>query len=105
MIVKPIDLAMVQQLNEVSHIKQNQDQRPAVEQQMISTQVEKTIEEKSEMVVRKEDIEKEQRKYDAKDKNDNEYDEAGHKQEKKKKISDGKVFLKGHNFSDFDIKI
>ena len=32
MIVRPVDFAVVQQMNEVSHIKQEENQRPVVEQ-------------------------------------------------------------------------
>ena len=38
MIVRPVDFAVVQQMNEVSHIKQEENQRPVVEQQTITTQ-------------------------------------------------------------------
>ena len=31
MIVRPVDFAVVQQMNEVSHIKQEENQRPVVE--------------------------------------------------------------------------
>ena len=41
MIVRPVDFAVVQQMNEVSHIKQEENQRPVVEQQTITTQVQK----------------------------------------------------------------
>ena len=41
MIVRPVDFAVVQQMNEVSHIKQEENQRPVVEQQTITTQIQK----------------------------------------------------------------
>lgn len=103
--MKPIDFAVIQQMNEVSNIKQNQDHRPAVEQQNISTVVQKDIETKAEAVTSKDDVENQQQKYDAKEKSDNEY-EQNKKQKNKKEIkSDGVVFLKDHRATDFDIKI
>ena len=42
-------------------------------------------------------------KYDAKDKSNNEYSGEGNSRKKKK--SDGKVFVKGQGSADFDVKI
>ena len=42
-------------------------------------------------------------KYDAKDKSNNEYSSEGDSRKKKK--SDGKVFIKGQGSADFDVKI
>ena len=42
-------------------------------------------------------------KYDAKDKSNNEYSSEGDSRKKKK--SDGKVFVKGQGSADFDVKI
>ena len=47
MIVRPVDFAVVQQMNEVSHIKQEENQRPVVEQQTITTQVQKETDTKT----------------------------------------------------------
>ena len=54
MIVRPVDFAVVQQMNEVSHIKQEENQRPVVEQQTITTQVQKETDTKAEQVQHKE---------------------------------------------------
>ena len=43
--------------------------------------------------------------YDAKEKSGNEYEDGKKGRYEKKNKSDGKVFLKGHNIADFDIKI
>ena len=96
MIVRPVDFAVVQQMNEVSHIKQEENQRPVVEQQTITTQVQKETD-------TKENADNPQKKYDAKDKSQNEYP-GGHHQGKKGS-KDGKFFIKGQEIVDIDIKI
>jgi hypothetical protein len=105
MIVKPIDLAVMQQMNEVSHIKHNENQRPVVEQQTISTQVQKETDSKAEQVTSKENADNAQKKYDAKDKSENEYHGSGHSDRKGRQTDDGRVTIKGQNTMDFDIRI
>ena len=68
--MKPIDIAMIQQINDVANIKQSQDSRPAIEQQNISVVVQKNVETKSEAVTSKDDVENQQQKFDAKEKSD-----------------------------------
>ena len=48
--MKPIDVAMIQQINEVSNIKLSQDHKPMVEQQTISTMVQKEVEVKQKLL-------------------------------------------------------
>ena len=79
MIVRPVDFAVVQQMNEVSHIKQE------------------------EKVQHKENADNHQKKYDAKDKSQNEYPDGHHPGKKGSK--DGKFFIKGQEIVDIDIKI
>ena len=50
MSVRPIDIMMVPQMNEVSHIKQSENMRPATEQMNIVSNVDKKVENKSEQV-------------------------------------------------------
>ncbi len=107
MIVKPIDLAMIQQMNEVSQIKQQQLSKPVVQQQNIAVQVEKNAEVKSEQVKRKDDPENNnsEKKFDAKEKSNNEYTRNGSYKKKRKTESEGKVVVKNKDFVDFDVKI
>lgn len=53
MSVRPIDIMMVPQMNEVSHIKQSENMRPATEQMNIVSNVDKKVENKSEQVTKK----------------------------------------------------
>lgn len=103
MIVKPIDFAVVQQTNEVSHIKQHENQRPVAEQQTISTQVQKESTVKAEQVRHKDNADNSDKKYDAKDKSQNEY--SRRKNSAKQGGKDGKVFVKGKEAVDIDIRI
>lgn len=107
MIVKPLDLAMIQQSNQVSQIKQQQVARPMVEQANIAVQVEKKVEARSEQVKSKENAENKnsEKQFDAKEKSNNEYDRNGLLKNNKKKDKDGKVTLKNENSVDFDVKI
>lgn len=104
MIVKPIDLAMVQRMNDVSVIKQQENAKPMVDQQIISTQVEKEVNAKTEQVTKKENADNSDRKFDAKDKSDNEYYGKQSRRNSNQNESDGKVFIKNTNNS-FDVKI
>ena len=75
-----------------------------MEQQTITTQVQKRKQiQKAEQVQHKENADNHQKKYDAKDKSQNEYP-GGHHQGKKGS-KDGKFFIKGQEIVDIDIKI
>ena len=56
------------------------------------------------MVNYKEDPNNRQKKFDAKDKSDNEY-QSGHKERKNQTSEDGKVFIKDLEDIDFDVKV
>ena len=92
MVIKPVEFAMIQQQNNIAKSQYNADNRPMTEQQTITQQVNK-----------KDNADNETGKYDAKDKSNNEYSGEGNSRKKKK--SDGKVFVKGQGSADFDVKI
>ena len=103
MSVRPVDMVMLQQINEVTNIKQNETAKPTIQQIDISANVEKKVETKAEQVTEKSDLDNKGRKFDAKDKSDNEY----HGQQKKhsKNKPDGHVTLKNKTDFNFDIKV
>ena len=105
MLVKPSEFGMIQQQNTVSQIRYEEDAKPMAEQQTMVVQSQKEAEIKAEQVVHKDDTDNRQKKFDAKDKSDNEY-QSGHKK-KREKTSDGKVIIKGQEYRniDFDVKI
>lgn len=105
MIVKPLDFAVVQQTSEVSQMKQHENQRPVVEQQSITAQVQKDTDTKAEQVNHKDNADNRQKKYNAKDKSENEYHKERQSGKKKRQIDEGKVSVKGRNSMEIDIRI
>ena len=103
MVIKPVEFAMIQQQNNVAKSQYNAENRPMTEQQTITQQVQKDINVHSQQVNKKDNSDNETGKYDAKDKSNNEYSGEGNSRKKKK--SDGKVFVKGQGSADFDVKI
>ena len=104
MSVRPIDFAMLQRMNEVTQIKQNEISKPRIDQVNILNQFTKETNSKSEQVVKKDDLEKEQKKFDAKDKGSNHYfGNNPSKSNNEEDESEGRVFVK--NQKGFDIKI
>jgi len=103
MSVRPIDLMMVQQMNEVSQIKHNETSKPMTQQVNISAEVQKEVDNKSEQVTQKADVDngRNNRKFDAKDKSDNEY----HGQQSSRQKKDGKVTIKNKSEFNFDVKV
>ena len=90
MVIKPVEFAMIQQQNNVAKSQYNAENRPMTEQQTITQQVQKDINVHSQQVNKKDNA-------------DNEYSSEGDSRKKKK--SDGKVFIKGQGSADFDVKI
>ena len=80
MVIKPVEFAMIQQQNNIAKSQYNADNRPMTEQQTITQQVQKDINVHSQQVNKKDNS-------------------------RKKKKSDGKVFVKGQGSADFDVKI
>jgi len=104
MSVRPVDFAMLQRMNEVAQIKHNEISKPMIDQVNINNQFTKEIFSKSEQVNKKDDLEKEQKKFDAKEKGSNHYfGSSSSKNNNEEDKSEGRVFVKGPK--GFDIKI
>ncbi|MCM1468528.1 MAG: hypothetical protein NC086_10300 [Alistipes sp.] len=102
MAVSPIDITMMQRLNEVSQIKHNEMTRPDVEQATITQNIEKQVYVQSEQVVHQADSTKANTDHDAREKGKNSYF-ASNGKKKKKKEEPGTIKIKGK--SSFDMKI
>ena len=90
-------------LIEVSNTKQNEDNKPILDQQNIMQNVEKDVQKASHEVIKKQDADYHQRKYDAKEKGrGQEY--TNQNQKRKNKEKEDKVIKKENN-SHFDMKI
>lgn len=105
MSVRPVDLGIIQQMNEVAQIKNSETAKPMAQQFNISAHVEKETENRSEQVNQKSDVDNNGKKYDAKEKSENEYQRQQKKKENEQKEKDGRVFLKGKDKQNFDVKI
>lgn len=88
-------------------LKHNEDTRGTVEQANVGEQISKQIEKQVERVNKKEQPEYHNKKFDAKEKGNNEYSGDGGKSRKKKEKApvepDGKVLLKG--IGNFDLSL
>lgn len=106
MIVRPVVLqGTVQNSQNVTGMKHAENIRPSVEQANIAATTQKEIQHKSENVIRKENINKEQQKFDAKEKGSNEYVSVKVKKKAKTVTDDEEEKVIVKNQSGFDIKI
>lgn len=107
MTVRPVHLnGMIQNTQDVSAIRHQENQRPAVEQQHIQIREEQKEQSKAQEVQKQEDADNHQKKYDAKEKGSNEYTyQRKKKKEKKENLPDGSVRVKQMMAGGFDIKI
>ncbi|MBE5900600.1 MAG: hypothetical protein E7280_01710 [Lachnospiraceae bacterium] len=105
MTIRPIDFnGMMQRSQDVSTLKQHEDQRPVIEQQHIEHKEEKKIEHRLHQVNESEKKDETQTKYDARDESKNKYF-ANPNAKKKKKEEKDKVTPKAQYSGGFDIKI
>lgn len=103
MAVGPVTLnGMIPRTQDVSALKQNEDNKPLVEQQNIQVQLKYQEDRQLKQVNHADDANQQKKKYDAKEKGSNEY----HGQQKKKKKQDekNKVIYKQES-GRFDMKI
>ena len=85
-------------------IKHNEDNKGIVGQMNIQKQMTQEVDNKVRQVHQGEDVEQHQKKFDAKEKGNGQYDgDGGKKRKKSDKKEDGKVVLKGA--PNFDMKI
>lgn len=107
MAIGPVELnGVISRTQDYSTLKQNEDNKGMINQQNFQNSFEKEVETRSQQVNKQDETRREERKFDAKEKGDNEYAGNGGKgknKEKEKKNTGGKVVVKGH--SSFDIKI
>ena len=107
MSIRPVDFnGMMQNQQNVSNVKQNEDQKPQLMQQQAFATVAKQEEAAARQVVNKDDLNREEYRFDARDGSKNEYqDNRKKKKEKQKeKMEDGHVRIKGMS-GGFDMTI
>lgn len=105
MSIRPVDLSgMLQRTQDVTTMKQNEDNKPVVEQQFLHTAQIKQEQKMAHKVSKAEEKDNDNYRYDAKEKGSNQYEGSGQKKQKKKKENDGKIMVKGQT-PGFDVKI
>lgn len=90
-------------IQEFTAQKHNEDTRGLVEQNQLQTQFNKELTTSMRQVVKSEQTEYQNKKFDAKDKGSNQYSGDGGKRRKKEQLSEGRVISKTE--SGFDVKI
>lgn len=103
--MRPVEFcSVIQRTQDISTMKQNEDQKPFVEQQNISTNIQKEAVTKHEQVTHKEKDQMGDEKYDAKEKGRGQYyNNKNGKKNSDSKQDDGSIELKSH--TSFDIRI
>lgn len=93
----------VTRMQDVTQVKHNEDMKGVVDQTNFQNAFHKQIDHKLNQVHQSDNAENRQKKFDAKDKGDNEYSGDGGKRRKSDKNSDGKVIAKTPR--GFDMKV
>ena len=107
MSVRPVDFnGMMQNQQNVSSVKHSEDQRPVLQQQHAFVAVAKQEEASARQVVNKDDLNREDYKFDARDGSKNQYqnNQKKKKVKQKEKMEDGHVRIKGMS-GGFDMTV
>ncbi len=97
-----IELTTISRAQDYSPIKQNQDNKPYMDQNNIGQQIQKDTHQRAKEVRSGDNAEWQNRKFDAKDKGSNEYQGDGGQRNPREKNKE-QVIVNGHR--GFDIKI
>lgn len=101
--IRPVEMQMlVQRTDSVSHVQQQDNQRASQENFQFSNQMEKEIKHQQESVIKKNDSELAEYRYDAKEKGNGNYKGKDKKNKKKKQDADNK---ENRQVRSFDVKI
>ena len=103
MAIGGMEIGAVTRLQDYSIIKQNEDNKPVIDQANISAQVEKQTEQKTTEVHNSDNADWYNKKNDAKEKGSNEYKGDGGRNRKKNSEKVERVVIKGR--PNFDMKI
>lgn len=102
MAISPIDISMMQRMNDVAQIKHGDNMKPEMQQNAITRDIEKQVNIRAEQVQKKDNADKSESEHDARKEGKNKY--FFNKSPKKKKEEEqDKITIKGS--SSFDIKI
>ncbi len=105
MAIRPVEFSgIVQRSQDMSALKQNEDNKPMVQQQNVQTQFAKETIHHMHQVNHANDSDNPEKKFDAREKGSNEYENHRTKKKKKKEENSGKVNAKA-SARGFDMKI
>lgn len=102
MAISPIDISMMQRMNDVAQIKHGENTRPEMQQSVITRNIEKDVNVRAEQVRKKDDANKSESEHDARKEGKNKYFRNDVKKKKKDEEAD-KITIKEK--SSFDMKI
>ena len=105
MAIGPMQLnAIMSRTTDYTQIKQNEDIKPMVDQNVFQNTMQKNIEKKLTQVKESEETDTYQRKQDAKEKGKNEYQgDGGRNRRQAQNPADGRVIRKGSGGFDFTV--
>ena len=104
MAIGPIEMTgMVTRSQDISLFKQNEDNKPMIDQSNIQANVQKKVHDQNQQVNQADDAEYHAYRYDAKEKGNGSYQENNKRKDKNPKKTDGTV--KEKRSSGFDIRI
>lgn len=106
MAIGPVELnGALQRVQDIANIKQNQDNKGIVNQTNFKDTFNKEVEDTFTKVKDSEETRNENKKFDARDKSENEYSGDGGKKRNKKDPKNGERVVVKNNKGSFDIKI
>ena len=102
--IRPIEFSgIVQRTNDISSLKQQQDQKPVQDQSNISQNVQRNTEHTTKEVAKKDNADYAQQRYDAKEKGKGQYTKQEQSRKRQQEEKTGQVVKKVSK--GFDIKI
>lgn len=104
MAIGPIEMTgMVTRSQDISLFKQNEDNKPFIDQSNIQVNVQKKVQDQNQQVNNADNAEYHEYRYDAKEKGNGSYQDNRNRNKKDKKKEDGTVVVK--QSSGFDMRI
>ena len=105
MAIRPVEFSgIVQRSQDMSTLKQNEDNKPMLQQQNVQSQFAKETIQHMHQVNHANDSDNPEKKFDAREKGSNEYEDHRTKKKKKKEENSGKVNVKA-SARGFDVKV
>lgn len=104
MSIRPVEFSgVVQRSQDISTVKQNEDNKSMLQQQNVQTQFAKDTAHHMQQVTHANDSDNPKKKFDAREKGSNEYEDRRNKKKKAEEKNSGKVSVK--TTGGFDMKI